>query len=175
MQLAVSGPKYRNNEKAVMQFYNEVERRVSHLSGVKSEGLVNVLPLTGSVGWGQINVQGYNLLFGQELQVDIRVASADYFHAMEIPLVQGRYFEPHDTKEAQQMAIIDAKFAQRFWPHETAIGKHLWFDHPEKPFTICGVVGVVKQYGLDTDSKIVTYFPQTQQASCGMYLVAHTS
>jgi len=175
MQVVVSGPKFRGQRQASAQFWDEVERRVSHLPGVKSQGRVDVLPLTGTVGWGQIKVEGYNPPPGQELQVDLRTASAGYFRTMEIPLLQGRFFDPHDTPDAQQVVIIDSKFAQRFWPHETAVGKHVWFDTPNKPFTICGVVGVVKQYGLDADSKIVTYFPQSQQPSNGMYLVARTS
>jgi putative ABC transport system permease protein len=73
-----------------------------------------------------------------------------------------------------QVVIVEEKFAQRFWPHEDPVGKHLWFD-PKKPITIVGVVGVVKHYGLDTDGKIATYFPQQQQAGGGMFLVARTS
>ena len=73
-----------------------------------------------------------------------------------------------------QVVIIEEKFAQRFWPHGDAIGKHLWFD-PKKPYTIVGVVGTVKQYGLETDGKIATYFPQQQNPSNGMFLVARTS
>jgi predicted permease len=72
------------------------------------------------------------------------------------------------------VVIIDEKFALRFWPHDNPIGKHLWFD-PKKPITIAGVVGVVKHYGLDTEGKIVTYFPNNQQPSGGMYLVVRTS
>jgi predicted permease len=172
MQVAVNGPKY---EKEAAQFFQEAGDRISHLPGVKSQGLISALPLTGSVGWGQINVQGYTPPPGQELQVDIRVASTDYFSAMDIPLLKGRFFNEHDTKGSQQLAIIDAKFAQRFWPHDNPIGKHLWFDHPDKPFTIAGVVGVVKQYSLDTDGKIAVYFPHLQFPDQGMYLVVHTS
>jgi predicted permease len=174
MNMAVTGPKYRGQPKAVLQFWDEVERRVSHLPGVKSEGLVNVLPLNGSVGWGGINVEGYNPPPGQELQVDIRSASADYFRTMNVPLIEGRFFNSHDATDSQQVMIIDAKFARRFWPHESAVGKHLWFD-PKTKFTICGVVGVVKQYGLDTDGKIATYFAHSQQPNGGMYLAVHTS
>jgi putative ABC transport system permease protein len=141
---------------------------------VQAEGVVSVLPLTGSVGWGGINVEGYTPPPGQELQVDIRTASTDYFRAMEIPLRKGRYFSDHDTAEMPQVVIIEEKFAQRFWPQGDAIGKHLWFN-PKKPFTIVGVVGVVKQYGLETDGKIATYFPQQQQTSNSMFLVARTS
>lgn len=54
------------------------------------------------------------------------------------------------------------------------IGKHLWFD-PKKPRTIVGVVGVVKQYGLETDGKIAAYFPLQQWPYRGTFLVARTS
>ena len=170
MQVAVNGPKY---EKAVAQFFQEVGDRITHLPGVKSQGLVSALPLTGAVGWGEINVEGYAPPPGQELQVDLRSASTDYFRAMDIPLLKGRFFSEHDTTDSQQVVIIDEKFAQRFWPHDNPIGKHLWFD-PKKPLTIAGVVGVVKQYGLDSDSKIAVYFPH-QQHDRGMFLVVRTS
>jgi predicted permease len=136
----VNGPKYHT---AAAQFFQEAGDRIIHLPGVKSQGLVSALPLTGSVGWGEINVEGYTPPPGQELQVDVRVASTHYFRAMDIPLLKGRFFDEHDTKDSRQMAIIDEKFAQRFWPHDDPIGKHLWFD-PKKPFTIAGVVGMVQ-------------------------------
>ena len=173
MQVAANGPKYRP-DKAVAQFYHEIESRIARLPGVKAEGVVSVLPLTGSVGWGGINVEGYAPPPGQELQVDLRIASTDYFRTMEIPLLKGRYFSEHDTADMPQAAIIEEKFAQRFWPRGDAIGKHLWFD-PKKPFTIVGVVGTVKQYGLETDGKIATYFPQQQQPGNGMFLAVRTS
>jgi putative ABC transport system permease protein len=94
---------------------------------------------------------------------------------MGIALLNGRFFSDHDNKDAPLAAIIDAKFANRFWPRENPIGKHLWFDHPEKPFTIVGVVDAVKQYGLDNEGKIAVYFAHRQQPSNGMYLVARTS
>jgi predicted permease len=173
MRVSATGPQYRQ-DKAVAQFYREFESRIAHLPGVEAEGVVSVLPLTGMVGWGGISVEGYLPPPGQELQVDHRVASAGYFRAMQIPLIKGRYFTEHDTPESQQVVIIDEKFARRFWPHDNPVGKHVWFD-PKKPFVIAGVVGVVKQYGLDAESKIVVYFPQRQQADDSMYLVARTS
>jgi putative ABC transport system permease protein len=120
-------------------------------------------------------VEGFHPAPGQELQVDLRLASPDYFRTMGIALLNGRFFSDHDNKDAPLAAIIDAKFANRFWPRENPIGKHLWFDHPEKPFTIVGVVDAVKQYGLDNEGKIAVYFAHRQQPSNGMYLVARTS
>ena len=57
-------------------------------------------------------MEGYTPPPGQELQVDIRVASEDYFRAMEIPLLRGPVFPDHDTMEGPPVAIIDEKFAR---------------------------------------------------------------
>ena len=125
MQIAANDSKYRE-DKALANFYREIEARIAHLPGVVAEGAVSVLPLTGSVGWGGIHVEGYTPPPGQELQVDQRIASTDYFRTMQIPLVAGRYFSEQDRMDMPRVVIIDEKFAQRFWPHHDAIGKHLW-------------------------------------------------
>ena len=174
MEVAVTGPTYKKDE-PVIGFYHEIASRISRLPGAISEGEVSTLPLTGTVGWGHIEVEGYTAPPGQELQVDLRLASPGYFRTMQIPLVQGRFFEEQDNSTAPQVVVIDEKFAQRFWPHESAVGKHVWFD-PKKPFTIAGVVGTVKQDGLASDSgKIVVYFSNVQQPSNGMFVVVRSS
>jgi predicted permease len=173
MQVVVSDPKYRD-DKITANFYRDVETRIAHLPGVVNEGAVSVLPLTGMVGWGGINVEGYNPPLGQELQADQRDASTDYFRTMQIPLISGRFFSGQDNPDSARVAIIDQKFAHRFWPHGDAVGKHIWHD-PKKPITIVGVVGVVKQYGLDTDGKIAVYFPSQQDFGRGTYLVARSA
>jgi predicted permease len=173
MQAAVSDPKYREG-KALASFWREIETRIAHLPGVVAEGAVSALPLTGAVGWGGVHVEGYTPPPGQELQVDNRTASVDYFRAMRIPLLAGRFFSQQDTTDMPRTVIIDQKFAQRFWPHNDAIGKHLSFD-PKKPMTIVGVVGVVKQYGLETDGKIALYLPLQQDPGGGMFLVVRSS
>jgi predicted permease len=174
MRVSANGPKYHDG-KATAQFYRELGDNIMRLPGVKSQGGVSALPFTPSVGWGSIEVEGYTKSASQpELQVDIRAATPQYFHTMEVPLIEGRFFDGHDTPDGQQAAIIDQKMAVRFWPHGGAIGKHVWFD-PKKPFTIVGVVGVVKQYGLDTDTRMVVYFSHQQQTFNSMFLVARTA
>lgn len=173
LEVAASGPKYKD-DKPLANFYREIETRIAHLPGVVAQGTVSVLPLTGSVGWGGINIEGYTPPPGQALQVDLRSASEDYFNAMQIPLVAGRFFDDRDTLDRPRVAVIEENFAKRFWPNGDAVGKHLWFD-PKKPFTIVGVVGVVKQYSLDVDGKIAVYFAEQQGPGSGMFLVARTS
>jgi predicted permease len=171
MRLGASGRQFPNREAAV-EFYRQFGDRIATVPGVKLRGAVSALPFTSSVGWGSINVEGFTPQPGQELQVDQRAATADYFRTMEIPLVKGRFFTEFDAMaNAQPVVIVDEKFARRFWPDQDPIGKHVWRD-PKQPMTIVGVVGTVKQYGLDIDGRIVVYRP-----SLGLlqYQVARTS
>jgi predicted permease len=171
MRLGASGRQFQNRD-AAGEYFRQVGDRISSVPGVKVRGAVTALPFTSSVGWGSINVEGFTPQPGQELQVDQRAATPDYFRTMEIPLVKGRFFTDFDAMpNAQRVVIVDEKFAQRFWPNEDPLGKHLWGD-PKQPMTIVGVVGTVKQYGLDIDGRIVVYRPSIGLLS---YQVARTS
>jgi F0F1-type ATP synthase membrane subunit c/vacuolar-type H+-ATPase subunit K len=90
------------------------------------------------------------------------------------PLLLSSFCFASCSTNNQKVAIIDEKFAKRFWPNGGAIGKHLWFN-PKKPMTIVGVVGVVKQYGLEIDGKIATYFPFEQHPGNEQFLAVRTS
>src|SRR5580704_6517933 len=173
MQVSVSGPKYQDGKQSAT-FFLEVERRISVLPGVIAQGQIDPLPLTGGVGWGSMNVEGFTPAPGEELQVDVRNASANYFSSMKIPLVAGRFFDEHDNSASPLAVIIDERFAKRFWPEGDAVGKHLWFD-PKRPYLIVGVVGSVKQYGLETDGKIVSYFAEQQRPSDLVSLTIRTA
>ncbi|HEX3644758.1 MAG TPA: ABC transporter permease [Vicinamibacterales bacterium] len=158
MRVGASGRSFESRQAAI-EFYRTMWERVAAVPGVKIQGAVSALPFTSSVGWGGINVEGFIPQPGQELQVDQRGATSDYFRTMNIPLVKGRFFSDFDTAPgAEPAAIVDEKFARRFWPNENPIGKHVWND-PKRQVTIVGVVGTVKQYGLDIDGRIVVYRP----------------
>ena len=158
MRVGPSSRQFANRE-AALAHYGPIGEALSAVPGVSARGAVTSLPFTSSVGWGSINVEGWTPQPGQELQVDQRSASPDYFRAMGVPLLQGRAFTEADMRTAaEQVAIIDEKFAQRFWPAGDAVGHHVWFD-PARKIRIVGVVGTVKQYGLDVDGRIVVYRP----------------
>jgi predicted permease len=169
LRLGVTGQKFQDRAAAV-KFYQELGRKVASVPGVITQGSVSVLPFTSGIGWGGINVEGWVPKPGEELQVDRRSATPDYFRTMGIPLVAGRFFEEADAATTPaQVAIIDEKFARRFWPNQDPIGKHIW-NNPERKLRIVGVVGSVKQYGLDIDGRIVAYGP-----GLSGYLVARVS
>ena len=142
-----------------LAFYRAFGEALASVPGVTTRGAVSALPFTSSVGWGSINVEGWTPEPGQELQVDQRAATPQYFQTMRIPLVQGRLLTDADlTTTGEQVVVIDETFAQRFWPNGDAVGRHVWFD-PARKMRIVGVVGAVKQYGLNIEGRIVVYRP----------------
>jgi predicted permease len=170
MRLGGSARQFENRDAAVA-YYATFGDQLAHVPGVKERGAVSALPFTSSVGWGKINVEGWTPEPGQELQVDQRGATTKYFSTMQIPLLAGRFFSDADLPQnAEPVVIVDNKFAQRFWPQGDAVDKHVWFD-PAKKFRIVGVVGTVKQYGLDVDGRLVVYMPSPN----GGYQVARTT
>ena len=158
MRVGASARQFPNRD-ASIEYYRAANDALASVPGITSRGSVTALPFTSSVGWGGIDVEGWTPQPGQELQVDQRGATPDYFKTMRIPLVQGRFFTDADAPStAQPVVIIDEKFAQRFWPAGDAVGKHVWND-PARKLTIVGVVGAVKQYGLDVEGRMVVYRP----------------
>jgi predicted permease len=159
-----------------VEFFQNLEERVRNLPGVTGQGAVSSLPLTPSVGWGEMTVEGYVAPANQpELQVDKRAATPDYFRTMQIPLISGRFFLASDTDKSQPVVLVDQKMAERFWPHGDAVGKRVRQGEKEPWMTIVGVVGVVKEYGLDTETRMVAYFPYAQAPFGTMYLIARTT
>ncbi len=169
MRLGAGNHRFQNRDEAI-RYFREMQFKTAAVPGVVSEGFVSSLPFTSSVGWGGIDIEGFTPQPGQEIQVDQRTASADYFRTMEIPLLKGRFFTEHDTQpDAPLVCIIDQKFADRFWPHDNPLGKHL--GGAKNRLEIVGVVSVVKEYGLDIDPRMAMY----QAGPLGEYLVARTS
>ena len=128
-----SSRQFQSRDEAV-EYYRPFSDALAAVPGVTMRGAVSSLPFTSAVGWGSINVEGWTPEPGQELQVDQRAATPDYFRTMRIPLVKGRFFTDADMPQnAEPVAIIDEKFAQRFWPGGDAVGKHVWNDPKRGP------------------------------------------
>jgi predicted permease len=94
---------------------------------------------------------------------------------MEIPLITGRSFDDRDTPDSPPVVVVDEKMAKRFWPRESPLGKRVRNGSRAPWMSIVGVVGTVKQYGLDQDLRMVVYSPHAQMTHSGMYLVARTA
>jgi predicted permease len=164
---------------------DDLDQKVSRIPGVRAAGGVSWLPFTSNdYGWNYIGAEGFTPKPGEEVQADLQSATPGYFRTMEIPLLKGRFFTDRDAApNTQPVVLVDEKCAQRFWPREDPIGKHVWIADPfarssgnwreaQDPMTIVGVVGAVKPHGLDLDSRIVLYGPSI---GINQYLVARTA
>ena len=85
---------------------------------------------------------------------------------MGIPLVGGRTFADSDTRDATAVAIVNVALTRKYFPGENAIGKRVRFDSdPKTPaITVVGIVGDVRQLGLDKDVPPIMYIPYEQFA-----------
>jgi predicted permease len=91
----------------------------------------------------------------QAAQATYKAVSPGYFEAMGIRLLQGRTFNEQDRGVSQPVAVVDETLARRYWPNGDALGKRLQYGKGPNPnsrwFEIIGVVGHVKNEGLETD------------------------
>jgi putative ABC transport system permease protein len=102
-------------------------------------------------------------------------ASQNYFATMGIPLLRGRDFSASDNFSAPQVAIINQTMAQRYWPNQSDVGKHLTLVRQKSAVEIVGVVGDIQRYGLDENVQPEIYFPYSQQARWATYFVVRTT
>jgi putative ABC transport system permease protein len=160
MKIALPSAQYTSGKQTSV-LLDEVLERLKALPGVESVAATTTLPLSGEWNWGSFNIAGQPTL-GREnaLSAEWRGISADYFRTMGIPLLRGRQFKNADSQENLQVAIINQAMARRFWPGKDPIGQHLLsFDRPPKAREIIGIVGDVKSFGLDAESKTEYYTP----------------
>lgn len=96
------------------------------------------------------------------------IVEPGYLKAMGIRLQRGRFFSDRDDERSPRVIVIDDVFARKFFPNEDPIGKRILSDNFAGPAEIVGVVGHVKQWGLDVDDteklRAQFYFPCMQMS-----------
>jgi putative ABC transport system permease protein len=146
-------------------FYKQLLERVQALPGVQSAGTVTALPLGGINSNASFEIEGKPRSPDDAPQnADYRMISEDYFRAMGIPLVRGRYFEESDRESAPAVVIINEAMTS-FWPNEDPVGKRINLGVPGSPWlTIVGIAKDIKHQGLDLRAKPEMYFLHSQNA-----------
>lgn len=179
LELTMTGQRYQDKQ-AVLADYRELWQRLESLPGVTAAGAVTSLPLSQMFAWGPITVEGRALQPGEKfINADVRMIGGHYLQAMEIPLRGGRFFNENDIAGKPRVAIVDDNMARQLWPGQDPIGKRIHIggiDETTSPWiTVVGVVGQIKQYTLDSDSRIAFYLPQTQYVTRAMNVVLRSS
>jgi predicted permease len=173
-ELSLAGPRYPDGA-SVLNAYEQLWRQLDGLPGAEYSGAITSLPLSGYMAWGPITIEGFTPPGGEDfINADQRIVAGQYFQAMQVPLRSGRYFSDADRADGARVVIVDEYLAEQYWPGQDAVGKRLRIGpisaNTDNWMTVVGVVGRVKQYGLDTDGRIVIYLPHTQFNARSMYV-----
>jgi predicted permease len=133
---------------AAAHFYDRLMAGLGSLPGVESAGGGSDLPWTGyDENAGGFTIEGKKPPPHQEFHARYHVATPDYFRALGIPLVRGRFFAQSDTQDAPAVLIVNQAMASLYWPNENAVGRRVTFSDTPKDkdwMTVVGVVGDVK-------------------------------
>jgi predicted permease len=132
---------------AQVQFYDRLLTGLRTVPGVQTVGVGSDLPWTGYDDNAGFNIEGKQPAPHEGFHGRYHAASGDYFRALGIPLIRGRFFTPSDNVEAPTVMIVNQALASRYWPNEDALGKRVTFEDHPKPkdwITIVGIVGDVK-------------------------------
>jgi putative ABC transport system permease protein len=147
-------------------FFDQVFSRVRNLPGVDSAGVIDDLPVSGFNGSSQpVAIEGRPVVpMSEQPEVAVRVITPGYLRSMRIPVVRGRDLNDADDADHPGAVVISESMARMFWPNENAIGKHLTLTFfPNKIREVVGVVGDVKQRGLNNTDPVATlYWPLKQ-------------
>jgi len=151
---------------SIVRFNNEAQRRIAALPGVQAAGFSTILPLAGTNSDSSFAIEGQpSNDRTPSPDEENRQVSPDYFRALEVPLIKGRFFTDADKTDAPPVIIVNQAFAKKFWPNRDALGKRIVMggmsEHPNW-ITIVGVVGDVRHFGLDIDPKPEMYVPFAQ-------------
>ena len=141
-------------------YRSELLRRVGALPGVVAVGGSKTMPLYGGGEPYGFNVVNRN---GQQLHVTptagTYIVTQGYFEALSIPLVSGRVFTARDLDDRKKVVVVNQSLARAFFPGEDAAGKTL--NMGETKLEIIGVVGDVRNEGLNKPSGTAVYIPSS--------------
>ena len=149
-----------------LSFYQQVIDRVQTLPGVEAVAVATAAPIeTPGLRSAIVMEDKPDPPPGQMQLANTRVISPDYFRALGVPLLKGRLLSAQDNMQAPPVAIINQALARRYWGDEDPVGKRFkpgvaraW---NEPWLTVVGVVGSVRQTGLNADPFPEYYLPFT--------------
>ena len=167
----------------IADFYDRLLTSLRAEPGVSMAGASNFLPLEAA--WrGPFFIQGRpQPRSGDEPQAQHQTVDEDYFRAIGVPLVKGRFFDPRDTESAPPVVIVNEALARRQWPGEDAVGKSVMSPisvvgpmgrslmPPHSIFQVVGVVASVKNTTLVREAEPAIFYTERQFPFRGMHVV----
>jgi predicted permease len=156
------------------QFYTSVQQRLSQVPGFEAVALGRSVPVqTGGMATSAAP-EGYVPRPNEAMEVEASMVSPGYFRALGTPLLRGREFTDADVRDGQRVVIVNQAFADRYWPGQDPIGKHVG-DISMPPSVVVGVVGTAKYRSLREDPRPALAVPVQQMYSDAMTIIVRTS
>jgi len=145
-------------------FFRELLRRAKTLPGVRSASLAFAPPMSYYSDGAQVYAEGRPVPPGTRVPgAPLNCVSPDYFSNLRMPILSGRAFIESDTASSTPVAIVNRTMAERFWPHQDAVGKRFSYKGASGPLvTVVGVVRDAKLTALLEPPGMYFFLPQTQ-------------
>ncbi len=166
MTLPVSATRFGGPAEEI-SYFDQIIARIQAVPGVESVALIDDLPLSGEGGSNQpVQIEGQPVVaMADQPEVSVRVITPTMIHVLRIPLLSGREFSDSDSADAPGVVLVSQALAKRFWPNENPLGKRLSLTFFPKgaPRVVVGIVGDVKQDGLDMPEPSATLYLPVKQ------------
>ena len=160
----------------INNYFGQVFDRLKSVPSVQFVGAINYLPLGQTPSFGLlISTEGHPVDPSHPFDsaASFFTVAGNYFQALHIPLLQGRYFSDQDGgPTATRVAIVSESFANTFWPHHSAVGRQF---RTSQTYLVVGVVGDVRHDSLQQPKELEMYLPEQQTATSSMDLVIRTA
>jgi predicted permease len=173
--VSVDASQLRYSRERVERFFDQVMARIRGLSGVEAVGLATRPPFSVNYNRWEIWIPGIHQPGEKGTVVDVTNVSADYFKAMDVPLVSGRTFTEDDRPDTPRVAIVNETMARKFWPGQTAVGQTFRSRNSEGPvFQIVGVTADHKVTDVGEPPTPFLHVSRRQQPNAYSAIIART-
>jgi putative ABC transport system permease protein len=175
MQFRLPTTKYDTPAK-IWAMFEQTIAEIRTVPGVESAALVRAFPLTGNGESYPVTIDGRPAEEpGSAPNMQLNTVTPGYFATMRIPRLGGRDIDAGDRADAVPAIVVNAEFARRTWPNESAIGKRVKLGGDERWWTIVGVVGSTKHFALNEAQLLQGYIPHAQRPQIFTTVAARTT
>jgi predicted permease len=155
------------------EFNRKLLSKLETLPGVRSATLANWIPLGFYYRSDPIQVEGYTAQPHESMEVPNIAVGPNYLRTLQIPLVSGRDFTWEDKEKTQLVAVVNQALAERYWPHQNAIGRKI--EVHDQWFTVVGVARNSSYQDLRDTSQPFFYVPVFQSYANGLVIHARVA
>jgi putative ABC transport system permease protein len=165
----------RYSQELQTEFYRRLVEQVKNIPGVQSAAVTTYLPLSGAFRLVFFCPEGFACRgLGKDPVIAVRQVTPDYFQTIRTPLLSGRVFTDQDSATSQPVVIVNQEVANRYWPNQDPLGKHLANSRDQIQRVVVGVVGNVEFNTLTSPIADEMYLPLPQSPGATATLIVRS-